>query len=353
MERQDERKTGIVYHDHFLLHDNYYHPECKERLKAIMKKLKDTQILDRLELIAPAEKADPQTIALVHDESYIREVERACRAGDQSLDPDTYLSWETFDVASLAVQGGLEAVRSVMSGRLRNVFALLRPPGHHAEAGRAMGYCIFNNIAIAARFLQKEYGLQRIMILDWDVHHGNGTQHIFEKDPGVLFFSFHQSPAYPGTGAMWEVGEGEGRGYTINATMPPSCNDKDYLTIFNEAVIPVMDSYRPEILLVSAGQDAYQGDPLASMRLTPQCYAQMTELLLQGAERHCGGKIAFFLEGGYNQEGLASIVYNILNTMAGFGLPLEIEPLSEKGGYGAEVLYHLRSIQQEFWPIFK
>ena len=348
-----KKKTGIVYHEDFLLHTNHYHPECKNRLEAIMDKLEKEDMLDKLELIVPETKASVKTIAMVHNERYIGEVEQSCLAGLDGLDMDTYLTAKTYEVARLAVQGGLEAVKNVMNGRLEKVFALLRPPGHHAEPDRGMGFCIFNNIAIASRFLQKEYGLQRIMIVDWDVHHGNGTQRVFEDDPGVLYFSVHQSPAFPGTGSLKEVGKGAGKGYTINVPLRPGCGDSEYMALFQEIVLPVMSSYRPEILLISAGQDAYTGDPLASMKLSLQGYTRMTELLLQGAERHTGGKMVFFLEGGYNSKGLASIVYNVLNVLAGLNLPFEEENPLGRGGYGADIVRNVRNIHKEFWPALK
>lgn len=345
-------KMGIVYHEDFLLHTNDYHPECKERLKEIMSKLKKEEVLSSLEMIVPLEKAPVETIALVHTEEYIQSVQRACERGVRQLDLDTYLTPSSYEVARLAVQGGLDAVDKVMRGELDRVFAFLRPPGHHAEPDRGMGFCIFNNIAIAARVLQKKYSLKRIMIIDWDVHHGNSTQHVFEDDPGVLFFSVHQSPAYPGTGSLKEVGRGEGVGYTINAPLPPGCGDEDYLALFQEVVIPVMDEYRPEIFLVSAGQDAYHGDPLASMNLTRQAYARIAGLLKESAEKHAGGKIILFLEGGYNVQGQASIVYNVINTLAAWNLPLE-EDRPSLGRRGEKVIEAVRNLHKQYWKALR
>ncbi len=342
---------GIVYHDDFLLHTNYYHPECKERLEAIMSKLRTTGVLASITSIAPREAAPLEKITLVHGEAYIRSVERACREGQQQLDMDTYLTPETYNVARLAVQGALDAVEAVMNNRLDKVFAFLRPPGHHAEVSRGMGFCIFNNIAIAARVLQKEYGLERIMIIDWDVHHGNGTQHVFEEEKEVLFFSVHQSPAYPGTGALREIGSKEGVGYTVNAPLPPGSGDGDYLLLFNEVVLPLMYSYKPQIILVSAGQDAYRGDPLASMKLSKQFYARMAELIGQAAAELSGGKMLLFLEGGYNVEAQADIVFNVINTLAGLGLPLEEDKNTNEQPYAEKVIHTIKSYHKQYWNI--
>ncbi|MDO9536674.1 MAG: histone deacetylase [Bacillota bacterium] len=342
-------KTGIVYHDDFLLHTNFYHPECKERLEGAMKKLREKGVMDLLELIVPQEKAPVETIGLVHRDDYIKGVERACLDGSKQLDMDTYLTPETYEVARLAVQGGLDAVDRVMSGELDRVFALLRPPGHHAEPNRGMGFCIFNNIAIAARVLQKKYGLKRIMIIDWDVHHGNSTQHIFEDEAEVLYFSVHQSPAYPGTGGFRDVGRREGVGYTINAPMLPGCGDEDYIQLFEEILLPVIDEYKPEMLLISAGQDAYAGDPLASMKLSLQCYARLAQLLVEAAEKHTGGKMLLFLEGGYNVDAQASIIYNVLNVISGWNLPLEEDSNPSGTRIGMGVIESVRNIHKQYW----
>ena len=346
-------RTGIVYHDDFLLHFNYYHPECKERLEAAMGKLKKEGVLTSLALLTPQERAPVETIAQVHHEDYIRSVETACQKGARQLDMDTYLTPDTYEVARLAVQGGLDAVDKVMNGELDRIFALLRPPGHHAEPNRGMGFCIFNNIAIAARVLQNKYGLSRVMIVDWDVHHGNSTQHVFEDEADVLFFSVHQSPAYPGTGRLKEVGRGAGEGFTINAPMPAGCGDDDYLNLFQKVVVPVMDDFKPEILLISAGQDAYMGDPLASMNLTKQFYGKMTQILKEGAEKHCGGKMILFLEGGYNVDAQASIIYNVINVMSDWNLPLEEDNRTTKEGRGSNAVQAVIDTHKKYWDGLK
>ncbi len=344
-----EVKTGIVYHDDFLLHTNNFHPECKERLEAVMDKLEKEKVLDRLELITPTEKASEETIALVHKEKYIQSVKAACERGVRQLDMDTYITPDSYEVARLAVQGCLDAVNKVMAGELDRVFALIRPPGHHAEPDRAMGFCLFNNIAIAARVLQNDYGKKRIMIVDWDVHHGNSTQHVFEEDPGVLFFSVHQSPAYPGTGRLGEIGRGEGRGYTVNAPMPAGSGDEDYEALFQKLVLPIMDEYQPEMLLISAGQDAYMGDSLASMNLSKQFYARMARMLADGADRYADGKMIFFLEGGYNVHDQADIIFNVLNVVSHWDLPIIEDARASKGGRGKEILHAIKDMHKDYW----
>ncbi len=348
-----ETNTGIVYHEDYLLHTNDYHPECKERLEAIMDKLEHKGVLNDLPVIVPEQEAPVEKIALIHGERYIKSVKQACEDGRHQLDMDTYLTPRTYEIARLAVQGGLDAVEAVMGNKMENVFALLRPPGHHAEANQGMGFCIFNNIAIATRVLQKEYALKRIMIVDWDVHHGNGTQHVFEEEAEVLFFSVHQSPAYPGTGALGEVGRKEGAGYTLNAPMPPGSGDGDYLLLFNEIVLPVMDAYKPQILLVSAGQDAYRGDSLASMNLSKQWYAQMADLLSKGAAAHTEGKMILFLEGGYNVKAQADIVFNVLNTIGGWGLPLEEDSRVADRPVAENAIRSIKNQLKQYWDVLK
>lgn len=348
-----ENNTGIVFHEDFLLHTNNYHPECKERLEGIMDKLEQKGVLSKLQMLVPQKGAPVETIALNHGEPYIQSVEEACRENRLQLDMDTYLTPQSYEVARLAVQGGLDAVEAVMNNKLKRVFALLRPPGHHAEKNQGMGFCLFNNIAIAARILQKEYGLERIMIVDWDVHHGNGTQHVFEEEKEVLFFSVHQSPAYPGTGSLREVGRKEGVGYTMNAPMPPHSGDNDYLMLFNEVVLPVMDEYKPQMLLISAGQDAYQGDPLAQMSLSKQWYAKMAELLCEGAGKHTDGKMILFLEGGYNVKAQADIVYNVLNTIGGWGLPLEEDSGTVNRPAAEGTIQSIKNQHQQYWSVLK
>ena len=320
------KKVGIVYDPVFLLHETGFHPERKERLEATINLLRREGVLDKLARIEPR-PATEEEIARVHDLGYIHSVQQAWDSGRGYLDMDTYLNQHTYDVALKAAGGGLEALDWVMKEG-EKVFLLVRPPGHHAEQNRGMGFCIFNNIAVAAEAARAVYGLERILIVDWDVHHGNGTQDSFYDDPGVLFFSVHQSPAYPGTGSLGETGTGKGKGYTINVPLGPGSTDEDYRLAFEKVLKPVAEQFKPQLLLVSAGQDAHTLDPLAGMSLTLAGYRWMTAFLKDIADRHCGGKMLLFLEGGYDLKGLSEAVLVVLDELAGWEKDLGREPLT-------------------------
>jgi acetoin utilization deacetylase AcuC-like enzyme len=224
------------------------------------------------------------------------------------LDPDTGVSPGSWRAALLSAGGALLACDAVLAGKARSAFVCTRPPGHHAEAGRAMGFCLFNNIAVAARHLQRAHGLGRILIVDWDVHHGNGTQHMFETDPTVFYFSTHQFPFYPGTGSARETGSGRGAGFTLNYPMPAGSGDAEYIEVFQSVLCPEIDRVQPEAILISAGFDAHRDDPLAGMSLTEKGYAALTSILREAAGRHCDGRIISLLEGGYDLQALAAAV---------------------------------------------
>lgn len=313
-------KVGIVYHKDFLLHEASYHPERKERLETTMSLLRREGVLDRLARIEPREATEAE-VARVHSEEYISSVREAWDSGRAYLDMDTYLNPYTYKVALKAAGAGLEALKWVMEEEGK-VFVLARPPGHHAEPEQGMGFCIFNNIAIAAEAARADYGLERILIVDWDVHHGNGTQRSFYSDPGVLFFSVHQSPAYPGTGSIREIGEGRGKGYTINFPMGPGCSDEDYRYAFEGILKPVAEQFKPQLILVSAGQDAHVQDPLAGMSLTLAGFRWMTRFVKDMADRFCQGKTLLFLEGGYDLRGLSESILVILDELAGWDVDL-------------------------------
>ena len=228
--------------------------------------------------------------------------------GRVSLDPDTSMSPGSLTAAYLAAGGALAAVDAIMSRQVDHAFCAVRPPGHHAEAGQAMGFCLFNNVAIAARYVQKKHGVKRVLIVDWDVHHGNGTQHSFEDDPAVLFFSTHQYPHYPGTGRESERGRGAGEGFTINVPMEAGEGGEEYRDIFQKSLVPTADSFKPEFVIVSAGFDAHKDDPLGNMGLTEEGYADLTGIVAGIAKRHAGGRILSSLEGGYHLTALAASV---------------------------------------------
>jgi acetoin utilization deacetylase AcuC-like enzyme len=302
-------KTGLVYHSAYLEHDmGAGHPESPNRLRAIMQQLEQSGTAARLARIEPR-KAEDEWITQIHTPSYLAMLKtHAPRNGRVSLDPDTSMSPGSLAAAYLAAGGALAAVDAIMSQQVDHVFCAVRPPGHHAEAGRAMGFCLFNNVAIAARYVQRRYGIQRVLIVDWDVHHGNGTQHSFEDDPSVLFFSTHQFPHYPGTGRESERGRGAGEGFTIDVPMEPGEGDEEYRAIFQKSLVPAADAFKPEFVIISAGFDAHKDDPLANMGLTEEGYADLTSLVTGIAKRHARGRILSSLEGGYHLTALAASV---------------------------------------------
>ncbi|RPH81280.1 MAG: histone deacetylase [Nitrospiraceae bacterium] len=312
-------KTGLVYDPRYLDHDmGTGHPESPNRLRAIMQRLEQSGTMKQLARIDPR-RAEDEWITNIHTRKYLASLaEHAPTSGRVSLDPDTSMSPGSLTAAYLAAGGALAAVDAIMSRQVDHVFCAVRPPGHHAEAGRAMGFCLFNNVAIAARYAQKKYGLTRVLIVDWDVHHGNGTQHSFEDDPSVLFFSTHQFPHYPGTGRESERGRGAGEGFTINVPMEAGEGDKEYRDVFQKSLVPAADAFKPEFVIVSAGFDAHKDDPLASMRLTEEGYADLTGIVGGIAKRHAGARILSSLEGGYNLNALAaSVDHHIQALLAG------------------------------------
>jgi acetoin utilization deacetylase AcuC-like enzyme len=302
-------KTGLVYHSAYLEHDmGAGHPESPHRLKAIMQQLERSGTAARLTRIEPR-KAEEEWITQIHSPSYVAALNaHQPTNGRVALDPDTSMSPGSLHAAFLAAGGALTAVDAIMRGEVEHVFCAVRPPGHHAETARAMGFCLFNNVAIAARYVQKKHRLTRVLIVDWDVHHGNGTQHSFEQDPSILFFSAHQFPHYPGTGRATERGTGVGEGFTINVPMEAGDGDEEYHAVFVNVLLPAADAFKPEFVIVSAGFDAHRDDPLASMRLTEAGYGDLTGLVAGIAKRHAQGRLLSALEGGYNLPALAASV---------------------------------------------
>lgn len=302
-------RTGLVYHSAYLEHDmGPGHPESPHRLRAIMQRLEERGTAARLVRIAPR-RAEEEWITQIHARHYVEALNRDAPAtGRVPLDPDTSMSPGTLNAAYLAAGGTLAAVDAIMAYQVEHVFCAVRPPGHHAEAARAMGFCFFNNVAIAARYVQKKYGINKVLIVDWDVHHGNGTQHSFEQDSSVLFFSTHQYPHYPGTGRAAERGKGAGEGSTINVPMEAGKGDDEYRTVFQESLVPAADAFKPEFVIISAGFDAHKDDPLAGMGLTEAGYTGLTSIVAGIAKRHANGRILSSLEGGYNLTALAHSV---------------------------------------------
>jgi acetoin utilization deacetylase AcuC-like enzyme len=302
-------KTGLVYDSRYLDHDmGAGHPESPNRLRAIMQQLEQSGTAARMTRIEPRQ-AEDEWIAQIHSPAYIAALHRQAPAsGRISLDPDTAMSSGSLTAAYLAAGGALAAVDAIMRRQVDHVFCAVRPPGHHAEAGRAMGFCLLNNVAIAARYVQKRHGVKRVLIVDWDVHHGNGTQHSFEDDPSVLFFSTHQYPHYPGTGRATEGGRGAGEGFTINVPMKAGEGDEEYRVVFQKSLVPAADAFKPDFVIISAGFDAHKDDPLASMALTDEGYADLTGIVAGIAGRHAGGRLLSSLEGGYHLPALAGSV---------------------------------------------
>ncbi|MDI6779423.1 MAG: histone deacetylase [Bacteroidota bacterium] len=299
-------KTGFVYHEQFLEHDTGYgHPEKPDRLRAIVDHLQETGLWQKLHhLIIDA--APIEVINKVHSQRHVQYVKERCEKGFTILDQgDTTVCEKSYDIALLAAGGVISAVDAVMSGVLKNVFCAVRPPGHHAESNSPMGFCLFNNAAIAARYAQDKYNIRRVAIIDWDVHHGNGTQEIFYNDPSVFYISIHQYPFYPGSGSKSEKGEGKGEGFTLNFPIKAGSGEIEYLEVFCKEIIPVLDGYHPQLIIISAGFDAHKEDPLANMNLTDDTYRILTEMMAETAEKYAKGRIISVLEGGYNLQALS------------------------------------------------
>lgn len=342
---------GIVYDPEYLIHTQGQHPERKERLEHIIAALEQGGLTDYVKMFDP-EPAGIEDIALVHDTDYILSIEEACLSGKRFLDMDTYIVPESYRIALLSAGGVLTGLKKIMNGTILKTFALNRPPGHHAEKNRAMGFCLFNNIAIAASAARRDFGLKKIAIVDWDVHHGNGTQHAFENDREVLFISTHQSPAYPGTGSLQDVGHGDGEGFSVNIPLPPGCGDVEYALFFDQVIIPVLDQYQPELILISSGHDAYRQDPLAGMSLTHGGFNYMAKVIADAADRWTGGKILLCLEGGYHLQGQAGAVIQVLNAMGSWGLPInERGPDLEPGKLAQQRLREVLEVQRVYWNI--
>jgi len=310
-------RTAYLFDPLYMKHrTGHGHPERPERLSAINDAIMGAPYYRELVKITPS-LPDMRYIEMIHSPSYIQRVRKEITGGIEYLDSmDTVVCPDSYDIALKAVGGSINMCDAIMEGRAVNGFCAIRPPGHHAEKNSAAGFCIFNNIAIAARYLQNRHGIRKIAIVDWDVHHGNGTQHSFESDNTILYISLHQYPHhYPGTGSPSETGIGAGKGYTLNVPMQSGSGDREYLDAFRARIIPMLDTFMPDIILISAGFDAHCSDPLSSIRLSSDAYAEFTRMLKTAAERHSHSRMISFLEGGYDLGSLSDSVMKMMNEL--------------------------------------
>ena len=302
-------RTAYVYHPIYLEHDQPTHPENARRLRRILAILESEGVRDRLTWLEPR-PATREELLRAHTDRHIHRVKEASARGGGNLDPDTYVGPRSYEAGLMAAGGVLRAVEAVLAGEIANAFALVRPPGHHATAQWAMGFCLFNNVAVAAHGALQQEEISRVFIADFDVHHGNGTASLFAENPNVFYFSAHQHPYYPGTGSGDEVGHGAGAGTVLNVPLPANVGDEGYARIFQTLVWPLVRRFDPDLILVSAGYDGHWDDPLAHMCLSVTGYAQISRELIAMANALCDGHIVFTLEGGYNLDALG---YGVLN----------------------------------------
>ena len=308
--------VGYVYDPIYLKHDTGQHVEVAARLVTTIAYLEKAGLTSQLTLIEP-HPATVDEIAQVHRKEYIKEIEETAQKGGGWLDPDTVMSADSYQAALYAAGGLIRAVAAVMGGEVASAFALVRPPGHHATSGQAKGFCLFNNIAIAAKYALAEYKLERILIVDFDVHHGNGTQEAFYDNPQVMYISTHQYPFYPGTGDLKETGSGDAAGTNINIPLSAGCGDAEYLKVFEQIIVPAAERFEPRLILVSAGYDAHRADPLAMMQVSVTGFGQMVGIIKELADELCGGRLVFTLEGGYHLDALAASVKATFDRLLG------------------------------------
>jgi acetoin utilization deacetylase AcuC-like enzyme len=338
-------KTGLVLDRRFEDHDTGAgHPERPERIRAI----RDLMVQYRREDLVDVEPrmATPEEIALNHDPEHVARVATTADRAYAAFDADTPVCAKSYETATLAAGGYLRLLETILAGDVDNGFAFVRPPGHHAESDRAMGFCLFNNVAIGARWLRTR-GVGRILIVDWDVHHGNGTQDSFYDDPDTLYVSTHQFPFYPGTGAAREVGRGTAAGRTLNVPLPAGCGDDEYVAAFTELIAPIATQFRPEFVLISAGFDADYRDPLAGMQATDEGFRAMTRVLMQVADAHANGRVAAILEGGYDLGALRAAVPAVLDELAGTSLRAPLATPRPRG----PVLAPAHAAQTPYWEL--
>jgi acetoin utilization deacetylase AcuC-like enzyme len=341
--------TGIVKDWRYLQHEmGPAHPESPARLKVVYEMLEREEGFANFPVIAPRPASEAE-IELIHTKPYFELVRRTAGRDRVVLDPDTSTSPRSFETARLAAGGLLKAAEMIMGAEINNGMGLVRPPGHHAEASQARGFCIFNNVAIAAEHLIRSFGLRRVLIVDWDLHHGNGTQHSFEERNDVLYFSTHQYPHYPGSGHWSEVGRGKGEGFTVNVPLSPGKSDGDFLAVFERLLVPIAIAYAPEFILVSAGFDIASGDPLGGMAVSAAGFGALAAALADTARQTSQGRVLCVLEGGYNlgrlSEGIKRVLFALNGARAGKAEPPRIASTTDKE------LAPVLETQKKYWPV--
>ena len=342
-------RTGVVCHDLYKQHlAGLPHVESPQRLQVIYDMLDATDMAGKFVSISPR-PATHDELAWVHSHSHIERVAGTDGRFHVSLDPDTQTTPLSYQAAKLAAGGLFSLVDNIFDGTVKNGFALVRPPGHHAERDRAMGFCLFNNVALGARYAMNTYGVRKILIVDWDLHHGNATQNTFYTDPDVLYFSTHQYPYYPGSGGLTEVGQGEGRGFTVNVPLRTGYGDADFFRIFKQILYPIAGAFKPELIFVSAGFDTYVGDPLGGMKVTPQGYAAMTRLIMDLAGTYASERVAITLEGGYHLTGLRESVKAVLMELVGDSILTADNLEALEKGVAPGVIDDVIQVQRPYW----
>ena len=352
------RKTAILKNDLFLEHNpGQTHVESPRRLEVIHERLAAPEIMKMFHFPA-FEPASHEILQMNHTPAHVNRVASTGGKPFDILDPDTTTSARSYDAACLAAGAVVEGTRLLMKGEIDNCFALVRPPGHHAEADRGMGFCLFNNIAIGAHYAIQNLNVDRVMIVDWDLHHGNGTQHSFYNTDQVLYFSTHQYPYYPGTGSLSETGKDKGEGFTINVPLPGGQDDFAFASIFNDILSPIARQYKPDLIMISAGFDIYIADPLGGMKVTDKGFAYMTEILQDLADEICDGRLLATLEGGYDLNGLCDGVMAALSEMAGESIldhktaeAFKDTHIDKQDALLASVLEQTRNIAKNYWTL--
>jgi acetoin utilization deacetylase AcuC-like enzyme len=342
--------TGVVRHDLYKEHlVGYPHVESPKRLEIVYDMLEGADMAEKFVTISPR-SATEEELAWVHSESHVQRVAATDGKPHSSLDPDTQTTPQSYQAAKLAAGGLFSLIDNIYDGTVRNGFALVRPPGHHAERDRAMGFCLFNNVALGARYVMNTYSVKRVLIVDWDLHHGNATQNTFYGDSAVLYFSTHQFPYYPGSGNLTEVGHGDGKGFTLNVPLWPGHGDEEFFQIFKQILCPIASAFKPEFILISAGFDTYVDDPLGGMKVTPKGYAALTRTMMQIAKTCCSDKLAITLEGGYHLEGLRESVKAVLKELVGDSILTQDDMETFEKAPIPAVVEQVVKAQRLYWP---